>query len=215
MPDYTTQRLNMVEAQVRANDVTDPRIAAAMREVPRESFVPAAKRGIAYAETPIEIVQGRYLVEPRTFAKLLQLAEVGEGDAVLDLGCATGYSSAVLAKLARTVVALEQDAGLVRVATDALAKIGNVTVVQGALVEGFRAKAPYDVILINGAVERVPDQLLSQLAEGGRLVAAVSEGALCRAVLYLREHGRVGHRVAFDVAAPALAGFRESVGFVF
>ncbi len=215
MTDFTTQRLNMVEAQVRANDVTDPRIHAAMRSVARELFVPGAKRGIAYADAAIEVVRGRFLLDPRTFSKLLQLANVAATDSVLDVGCVTGYSTAALGQLGRVVVGLEQDADLVRIAIDAISGVANASVVQGILVEGYGAKAPYDVIFINGAVETVPDALVAQLAEGGRLVAVVRQGALNRATLYLREHGRVGHRVAFDASAPLLAGFRETVGFVF
>jgi protein-L-isoaspartate(D-aspartate) O-methyltransferase len=217
MPDYAAQRLTMVESQVRTNDVTDTRIHAAMREVPREIFVPAAKRGIAYADAAIEVARDRYLLEPRTFSKLLQLANIGPNDTALDIGCATGYSTAVIARLARTVIGLEQDADLVRVAYETVPSTGskNATIVQGALVEGFGGKAPYDVIFINGAVETVPEMLLGQLAEGGRLVTCVRSGSLTRAVLYLRELGRVGHRTAFDANAPLLAGFRESVGFIF
>lgn len=217
MPDYAAQRLNMVESQVRANDVTDPRIADAMRAIARENFVPGAKRSVAYADGPIEVARGRYLLEPRTFAKLLQLAEMAPGDSVLDVGCATGYSTAVIARLAGRVTGLEQDADLVRTACDAVPASGakNAAVVQGSLVEGFAAKAPYNVIFINGAVEKIPDSLLSQLAEGGRLVTVIRSDALSRACLYLREHGRVGHRVAFDAPAPLLAGFRQAVGFVF
>ena len=217
MPDYAAQRLNMVESQVRTNDVTDTRIHAAMREVPREQFVPGAKRPVAYAEAAIEIIRGRYLLEPRTFAKLLQLAAVTPNDSALDLACATGYSTAVIAKLARTVIGLEQDADLVRVASEAVHSAGvkNATIAQGALIDGFAAKAPYDVIFINGAVEFVPDALLAQLGEGGRLVAVIKSGELGRATLYLREHGRVGQRVAFDAAAHPLVGFRNTVGFVF
>jgi protein-L-isoaspartate(D-aspartate) O-methyltransferase len=215
MPDYATQRLNMVEAQVRANDVNDPRIVAAMRKVARELYVPSAKRGIAYAEAAIEVVNGRFLLEPRTFAKLLLLADVGANDSVLDVGCLAGYSTAVLAELAKAVVGLEEDGELVRVASDALAGVANATLVQGGLAEGYGAKAPYNVIFINGAVETVPDPLLAQLAEGGRLVVVVRQGALNRATLYVREHGRIGHRAAFDASAPLLAGFKETVGFVF
>jgi len=217
MPDYATQRLNMVESQVRANDVTDTRIHAAMREVPRESFVPSAKRGVAYADAAIEIARGRYLVEPRTFSKLLQLAGVGPNDAVLDVACGTGYSTAVIARLAKNVIGLEQDAELVRIACEAVPACGakNAVVMQGSLIDGVPGKAPYDAILVNGAIETVPEGLLAQLAEGGRLVAVVRAGELGRATLYLREHGRIGHRVAFDAAAPALVGFRNSVGFVF
>ena len=215
MPDFLTQRLNMVEAQVRANDVTDPRIQDAMREVAREQFVPSAKHGIAYADAAIEVVRGRYLLEPRTFAKLLQLANIAADETVLDVACATGYSTAVLSRLCKSVIGLEQDADLVRVASETLTGIANAKVVQGSFVEGFRDAAPNNVIFINGAIEVVSDALLAQLAEGGRLVTVVHEGALSRAYLFLREHGRIGHRIAFDAAAPLLAGFRESVGFVF
>jgi protein-L-isoaspartate(D-aspartate) O-methyltransferase len=217
MPDFFAQRLNMVESQVRANDVSDPRISTAMRQVPREHFVPTVKRGIAYADAAIEVGRGRFLLEPRTFSKLLQLAAIGPNDTMLDIGCATGYSTAVAALLARSVIALEEDADLVRIATERLHTTGskNVTVVQGALIDGCKSKAPYDVIFINGAVGKVPEALLSQLAEGGRLVVVVKVGELGRAHLYLREHGRIGHRVAFDAAAPTLVGFRDTVGFVF
>ena len=217
MPDYAAQRLNMVESQVRTNDVTDTRIHAAMRDVPREQFVPSAKRGVAYAEAAIEIVRGRYLLEPRTFSKLLQLAMVTPDDSVLDVACATGYSTAVIARLAKTVIGLEQDADLVRVASQTVPTVGakNATIVQGALVDGFTGKAPHDVIFINGAIETVPDALLAQLGEGGRLVAVIKSGELGRATLYVREHARIGHRVAFDAAAHPLVGFRNTVGFVF
>jgi protein-L-isoaspartate(D-aspartate) O-methyltransferase len=217
MSDYAAQRINMVESQVRANDVTDVRVVAAMRTVPRETFVPGSKRAIAYADVPIEIVPQRYLLDPRSFSKLLQLAGIGPDDAVLDVGCATGYSTAVIARLARRVIGLEQDATLMRMASDALPAAGakNAAVVQGALAEGFREKAPYDVIFINGAVEKVPDGLLAQLAEGGRLVTVIQSGKPGQAALYLREHGRIGHRFAFDASVPLLTGFREAVGFVF
>jgi protein-L-isoaspartate(D-aspartate) O-methyltransferase len=217
MPDYAAQRLTMVESQVRANDVTDQRIAAAMREIPREKFVPGTKRSIAYADAAIEVAPGRFLPEPRTFAKLLQLADVRPEDSVLDVACATGYSTAVIARLARAAIGLEQDADLLRTAYETVPTVGtaNATIVQGALVEGFSGKAPYNVIFINGAVEKVPEGLLTQLAEGGRLVTVIRKGALDRACLYLREHGSVGHRFAFDAPAPLLVGFRETVGFVF
>jgi protein-L-isoaspartate(D-aspartate) O-methyltransferase len=217
MPDYAAQRLNMVESQVRTNDVTDVRVQSAMREVPRERFVPTVKRAIAYADSAIEVVANRYLLEPRTFAKLAQLAEIKASDSLLDVGCATGYSTAVLAKIAAKVIGLEQDADLVRVASDTIAAVGakNATIAQGSLADGHRAAAPYDVIFVNGAIEAAPEALLTQLAEGGRLVAVMKSGAQSRAMLYLRQHGRTGSRVAFDAWAPLLAGFRHKVGFVF
>src|SRR5258706_7822207 len=165
MQDYAAQRQTMVDAQVRTNDVTDPRIHDAMRTVPRERFVPASKQALAYADAVVEVAHGRYLLDPRTFSKLLQLADVGPDDTVLDVACATGYSTAILARLARSVVALEQDADLVRVAVDAIVSVGasNATVVQGSLVEGVQNRAPFNVIFVNGAVGARPAVLLAQL----------------------------------------------------
>ena len=207
----------MVDAQVRANGVTDPRIHAAMGEIARETFVPAAKRALAYADVPVEVSPGRYLLDPRTFSKLLALADVGSTDTVLDVGCATGYSAAVLARLARSVIALEQDAELVRTACDLLAAAGvaNAIVTQGPLNQGLQAKAPYDVVFVNGAIDSAPETLLGQLAEGGRLVAVLGEGAGGRAQLFVREHGRIGGRPGFDAGVPPLVGFSRTVGFVF
>ena len=216
MADYAIQLLNMVESQVRANDVTDMRIHLAMREIPRERFVPGAKRALAYAESVVEVVPGRYMLDPRTFSKLAQLGEIQPADTILDVGCASGYSSAVLAKLGAKVIALEEDAELVRIASDALPSFGsNVTVVQGKLSHGYRAGAPYDVIFVNGAVETLPDSLKAQLAEGGRLVVVIRKGPQGRAYLFIREHGRVGGRSDFDASVPILPGFREPAGFVF
>ncbi|MEJ1969706.1 MAG: protein-L-isoaspartate O-methyltransferase [Rhizomicrobium sp.] len=178
MADYAAQRFNMVETQVRTNDVTDTRVQQVMNTVARERFVPAAKRALAYADVPVEVAQGRYLLDPRTFAKMLQLAQLKGSDSALDVACGTGYSSVVIGRIVRSVIALEQDADLVRIASDMIPAGGasNVTVVQGGLTEGYKAKAPYDVIFINGAVEAVPDQLLAQLGEGGRLVAVLRDG---------------------------------------
>lgn len=215
MPDLQTARFNMIEAQIRANDVTDVRIHAALEAVARERFVPTAKRALAYADVPVEIAPGRYLLDPRSFAKALQLARITAGDRVLDVGCGTGYSAAVLGRLAANVVALEQDADLVRVATGLLANEPHIQVAQGALIEGFPGGGRYDVIFVNGAVEAEPETLLSQLEEGGRLVAFLQSGAQGRAVLYLKEHGQIGHRADFDANVPLLAGFKKHLGFVF
>lgn len=212
---YESARFNMVEAQIRTANVTDPRILAAMNAVARERFVPRAAAALAYADVPVAVAQGRYLLDPRSFAKLVQLAQVKAEDRVLDVGCATGYSSAVLARLTAEVMALEQDADLVRVASELLANpVGKVEVVQGALIEGVKDQAPFDVILVNGAIEQVPDSLLAQLAEGGRLVAVLKDGQ-SRAWLYLKENGQVGKRPDFDAEVPVLAGFKKAMGFVF
>ena len=216
MPDFHSQRLNMVESQVRTNDVTDVRILEAMREIPRERFVPSAKRALAYADAAIEVVPGRSMLDPRTFSKLAQLAEIAPTDRILDVGSASGYSAAVLARLAVRVIGLEEDAELMRIATDALGSWGkNVQLVQGQLAKGYPAEAPYDVIFLNGSVEVVPQALQAQLAAGGRLVAIVQTGALGQATLFLQETGRIGARVDFDAAAPSLPGFRKPREFVF
>jgi len=213
MSSFSVQRRNMIEAQIRANDVTDPRIQTAMADVPRERFVPPEKRALAYADIPVEVSPGRYLLDPRTFAKLLELADVRPEDKVLDVGCATGYSAAVIARLAKKVFALEQDAELVRLASE----LGtpNVEVVQGALDQGHKQRAPFDVIFVNGAIQEPPETLLSQLAEGGRLVAVVADGTAGKAQLFVREHGRIGGRPGFDATVPTLVGFSKSVGFRF
>lgn len=217
MPDFAAQRFNMVASQVLASGVTDERILAVMAKIERERFVPTAKRSIAYAETCLEVVSRRYLVDPRNLALMLNAAEIGSNDTVLDVGCATGYSTAVLAGLAGRVVGLEQDLDLVRIASETLQGlgIGNVAIVQGSLAEGFRGEAPYDVIFVNGSIEAKPQALLAQLRPGGRLVAAVGSETQAKATVYLNENGRIGQRVAFDAPMPALAGFRQPVGFVF
>ena len=217
MPDFAAQRFNMVASQVLASGVTDERILGAMGRIERERFVPTAKRSIAYAETPLEVVSRRYLLDPRTFALMLDAAELGSTDKVLDVGCATGYSTAVLSELAGRVVGLEQDADLVRIAEETLRTLRhvNVVVVQGSLADGYRAEAPFDVIFVNGSIETRPQVLLTQLGTGGRLVAAVGNETQAKATVYLSENGRIGHRVAFDAPVPALVGFRQPVGFVF
>ncbi|MGH6878209.1 MAG: protein-L-isoaspartate O-methyltransferase family protein [Rhizomicrobium sp.] len=217
MPDYAAQRHTMVALQILADGVTDERLLASFRDVPRERFVPAEKRSVAYADAPIELVHKRWLLEPRTFSKLLQLAEIRPSDSVLDVGCTTGYSTAVLAKIARRVVGLEEDADLVRIASDTLRETGilNASIAQGALVEGNRAGAPFDVIIIEGAIEQTPQKLLAQLAEGGRMVAISRRDAQGHAILFLKEPDRLGRRIAFDAWAPVLSGFRQPAGFMF
>lgn len=219
--EFVRQRANMV-AQIRTNDVTDTGLQAAMLEIPRELFVPLAHRSVAYSDRSIEVARGRYLLDPRALAKLVQLAEVQPTDRVLDVGCASGYSTAVLAKLAARVIGLEQDADLVRTASEALGALGiaNATVTQGRLAGGFSQEAPYNVIFVNGAVTDRPETLLSQLADGGRLVCLHAKGnagglVLTEARLYVRKGETAGFRSVFDADASVLPGFEKAAGFVF
>jgi protein-L-isoaspartate(D-aspartate) O-methyltransferase len=217
--DYALARLNMVESQIRTNKVTDPDLIAAFESVPRELFVPKGKRGIAYTDEALEIGEGRYMLEPMVLARLLQAAMPGPADVALDLACGTGYATALLSRLASTVVGVDDAGELVEQGNGILSglEIDNAALVKGALTAGYRKQAPYNVILVNGAVETLPDELFAQLAEGGRLVTieggtAVGPG---QAVLYEKLAGRIGRRILFDAGTPLLAGFRREPGFVF
>ncbi|MEE8438067.1 MAG: protein-L-isoaspartate O-methyltransferase [Micropepsaceae bacterium] len=215
MSDYAAQRLNMVEGQVRANDVTDRRIQIAMADIPRERFVPEHLNSVAYADICLEVASGRHMLDPRCFSKLLHLASIRNGDHVLDVGCASGYSAAILGRLAGDVIALEENQDLARIAGKQLLDMDNVRVEHGALSAGFRQGAPYDVIFVNGALESSPDSLLGQLAQGGRLVAVIRYGGRGRAHLYVNNNGAISDRAAFDAQVPVLPGFEKVEGFVF
>ncbi len=223
MSDFTAARRMMVDGQIRTSDVTDLRVVAAMLEVPRERFVPESKAELAYLDLDVPVSResggapARRLLKPMVLAKLLQAADVQEGDHVLDVGCATGYSAAVLAKLARSVVALEADPELARHARANLAVIGvaNVTVESGPLVDGWAAHAPYDVIVLGGAIEVPPQALFRQLKDGGRLATVMGRAPNGRAMLYCSAAGDVTGRAIFDAAAPTLPGFAARPAFVF
>ncbi len=223
MSDLSLQRQNMVESQVRPSDVTDRRIPRAMNAVPREAFVSAARRSLAYLDIdlPLDVPgsasSSRVLLAPRTFAKLLQLASIEPTDVVLDIGCGTGYSSAILGRLAQTVVALESELALAQEATRVLQSLGadNVAVIHGNLPAGYPAEGPFDVMVIEGAVAAVPAPLLGQLKDGGRLVAIVSDGRTGRAAVWQRSGSAVSERDGFDAGAPFLPGFEPVRRFVF
>jgi protein-L-isoaspartate(D-aspartate) O-methyltransferase len=217
MLDIAAQRSNMVAAQLRPNDVTDARIRSAMATIPRERFVPQALQPVAYMEGCIPLKQGRVLLDPRALGKLLQLAAIAPDDVVLDVGCGTGYSSAVLSLIAARIFALEEDQELAARAGDNLRAFGasNVMVIGGVLAKGCPGHAPFDVILLNGAIDCEPSALLSQLKDGGRLVAIRRDGAAGHAQLYLNHEGAIGERSAFDAQAPVLPGFEKPPRFVF
>jgi len=221
--DFATARRMMVDGQVRTADVTNHDLISAFSDAPRERFVPAAKAGLAYLDRDVPVGERadgkspRQLIKPMVLAKLIQAADVHANDSVLDVGCATGYSSAILARLAASVVALEEDAELSRMASAALNSVGarNVAVVQGALADGWPGRAPYDVILLDGRSEIVPQQLFQQLKDGGRLVGVFGEGAVAKATVYLSERGDVSGRPIFDAMAALLPGFARAPAFVF
>lgn len=214
--DYKAARHMMVEAQLRTNRVISPELIDALETVPRENFVPRQMVGGAYVDGAVPIGNGRSLMEPMVFGRLLQTAAIQKSDVVLDVGCASGYSAAVLSHVASTVVALEIDSELAGRASAALAQLGvdNVAVVTGPLTEGDAAHGPYDVIIVEGQVPAVPKALLDQLAEGGRLLAVLDEGAgPGRATLFTRFGGAISHRVIFDATAGRLPGFVAPVPF--
>jgi protein-L-isoaspartate(D-aspartate) O-methyltransferase len=222
MLDFAAARQFMVQGQVRINDVTEPRLTSAMLEVPREQFLPPALAELAYLDRDLPVTAPdaggeRYLLKPLVLAKLIQSAEIEPRDRVLDVACATGYGTALLARLAGSVVALEQHVELARAAQRNLAacSLGNITVVQGPLTEGWPGQAPYDVILLEGRCEIAPDRVLSQLADGGRLVCVQGRGTAAKGMLYRRGHGEASGRPLFDAAAPLLPGFAEPPTFVF
>jgi protein-L-isoaspartate(D-aspartate) O-methyltransferase len=213
---------------VRPSDITDRRIIRAMAAIPREAFVPEALRDVAYMDVDVPLAAvgsaagaPRALMAPRTFAKLAQLAEIEDDAVVLDVGAATGYSAAILAKLARTVVALESNDQLAREAKRALAGLGldNVIVATGDLADGHPQEGPYDAILVEGAVSQAPRTLLEQLKDGGRLVAILvpkpAQGQLGKAVVWRRQDGTIGELSAFDASAPILPGFERAMEFSF
>jgi protein-L-isoaspartate(D-aspartate) O-methyltransferase len=223
MTDTKTQRLNMVESQVRPSDVTDRRLIRAMGDVARENFVPAQLASVAYMDSPVAIATGpsgratRELLPPRTFAKLAQTADLRETSVVLDAGCGTGYSTAVLAKVAKRVVGLEPDAALADKARANLAAAGitNAIITTGSIANGSPVESPFDAIILQGAIGDVPKALLDQLKDGGRLVAIVGAGAAGKAVIWTRAGQTYGHRDVFDATASLLPGFERTAAFAF
>jgi protein-L-isoaspartate(D-aspartate) O-methyltransferase len=217
MFDAAMARRMMVDGQVRTADVTNPDLIAAMLAVPREEFVPAAQAGQAYLDSDIPLGDGRALIKPMVLAKLIQGAQVGPGNRVLDVACATGYSSAVLSRIAGAVVALEEKPALAELAKKALKTVGaaNVTVAVGPLTAGWPADAPYDVILLNGATEIPPEALGRQLNPDGRLACVFGRGPAAKAMIYRLVEGHLVGRPIFDADAPILPGFVAPPAFVF
>ena len=216
--DYAAARHAMVESQIRTNRVSDPAIVTAFEEIPRELFVPMNLRSVAYVDEAVPLGQGRFLMEPLALAQLLQAAEIRPSDVVLDVGCATGYSAAILARIAATVVAIEENPGFVREANRLLGEqtVHNAAVLEAILTEGCPKQAPYAVIVLEGGVEEIPDALVAQLGEGGRLACViVGVGGFGKGTLLTRIGGSVVRRTVFDAGTPLLPGFARRPSFVF
>ncbi len=218
MIDYAAARLAMVESQLRTNKVTDEAVLEAFLAVPRERFVPPRLRGAAYVDDDLPLGGGRYLMQPMVLARLIQLAEIGRDDNVLEIGCGTGYGTALLARLARSVVGVESDVELARQAVARLRELAldNATVVEAPLGAGHPGRAPYRVIVCQGAVARIPDAIAQQLVEGGRLVCVLRpDSGPGRAAVMTSIGGVLSHWPSFDAAVPLLPGFEAEPGFVF
>ena len=217
MVDFSQARTMMVDTQVRPNDVTKYPVIEAMLTVPREAFVPDARQAVAYVGENVPLAQDRWLLEPRSFGKMLDGLNIQPTELVLIVGAGLGYEAAVVARLAQAVVALESHPEMAAQAEATLAEQGvdNVAVVTGELAAGYPGQAPYDVILIAGGVEEVPQALTDQLAEGGRIGAIFAEGNLGVARIGHKIDGEINWRFAFNGSAPVLPGFNRQTGFVF
>lgn len=217
MTDYAKRRRMMVDTQVRPSDVTKFPIIDAMLTVPRERFVPDALRETAYMGEHLPLGGGRVVLDPRMLAKMLEAADIDREDLVLDIGSGLGYSAAIAARLGEAVVAVEDDADRVAEAERLLSEIDadNVAVVEAPLVEGAAKHGPYDVILIQGGVETVPESLTGQLKDGGRIVAIFESGKLGTVKVGHYIDGQVSWRFAFNGDAPLLPGFERAQDFVF
>jgi protein-L-isoaspartate(D-aspartate) O-methyltransferase len=217
MTDFSKRRTMMVDTQVRPSDVTKFPIIDAMLTVARENFVPSAQREAAYVGENLALGQGRVLLEPRTLAKMLDALSIDGDELVLDLGCALGYSTAVIARMAQAVVAVEQDEDMAREAQDALVAAGadNAVVHEGPLVDGAAQHGPYDVIILEGGVAQVPAALLEQLKEGGRIAAIFMNGPLGEVRVGYKRAGKISWRLSFNATAPYLPGFEPEMTFTF
>lgn len=215
MADYKTLRTTMVDTQVRPSDVTKFTVLDAMLAVPREAFVPRERRDMAYVGAHVSLDAGRVVLEPRTLAKMLDALDIRNDELVLDVGAGLGYGAAVMARMAEAVIAVEDDAGRIADAQTALSEHGadNVVLQEGELNAGAPEHGPYDVILVEGGVEVMPEAILSQLKDGGRIACLFQEGALGVVRIGYKIDGTVNWRFAFNAGAPVLPGFEKHHAF--
>lgn len=217
MLDAAQARFNMVENQLRPNRITDERLLAAMGKVPREAFVPPRLRAAAYGDEDLRLDEGQWLPEPMALATLIQAAGIGPGDKVLIVGCSTGYTAAIASELCRAVVALLDDQQALDATRRRVQEIeaARIELVCGSAVSGVPAQAPFDAIIVVGAIEIVPDGLLAQLAEGGRLVTVTLGGRAGRLTVFERINGAIGSTTPADTNMPLLPAFRRPATFAF
>jgi protein-L-isoaspartate(D-aspartate) O-methyltransferase len=219
MTDFVLARRNMIDGQLRPNRVTNAQLLAAIGDLPRERFLPPGLRSVAYADDDVPLGKGRFLMEPMVLARLIQTLQPQQADKALVVASGAGYGAALLSRLVKAVVAVESDAGLVDAAGQTIRNlaIANVQAVVGKMEEGCAAQAPYDVILIEGAVQKVPEAILDQLAEGGRLGTVIggATGTLGVAHLMVKEGGVTWGRPLFDAGTPLLPGFAAPPRFTF
>ncbi len=216
--ELSVARQNMVESQLRPNGVTSPRLISAFGQVGRENFTGKNSTGVAYLDDDRPVGNGRFLLQPMVLGRLLQLAEIKPDDLVLDIGPATGYSSAIIAQLAESVVGLEQDKELCQLASDTLMQMGvtNAAIVCGQHNAGIASEAPFDVIVINGQISQTPRALTDQLSNGGRLVGVIGPKNQGKATVILKKDQKLSSSAAFDASARFLTGFEPAeTGFEF
>ncbi len=218
MIDFAQARRNMIDSQLRPCDVKDPLLLQAIEMVPRERFIASGREAHAYIDQHVALTaenNGRHMMQPMILARMIQALNLLPGEKVLDVACGYGYASALMAEIGAQVVALEDDEAVAAVARERNAGNGKISFVTGNLSEGAPQHAPFDAILINGAIEAVPSKLLSQLKDGGRLIAIRMENKTSRAILHTRTGDAFGNREIIDATAPVLKGFIKDASFVF
>lgn len=215
---YDVARHNMVECQIRTNKVRQPALLDALETVAREDFLPKASRGVAYIDKELSVSGGRYLMEPMVFSRLVELADIKSDDVVLDVAAATGYGVAILAQLASTVIGIEENAELAEKGSSLLEKKGvdNAIILARPLTDGYADQAPYDAIIIEGAVEIIPEILFTQLAVGGKLLAVIKDDqGVGRATSFIKTDTGLIEKIHFDAFVTVLPGFEKKAEFVF
>lgn len=217
MTNFDVAREAMVDCQVRPSDVTKYPIIRALLNTPREEYVPESKRSVAYVGDHIALTSDRHILDPRTFAKMLDALNIRSNELVLDIACGTGYSTAITAQLAQAVVAVEDDPSLANKASEILAEqnVDNAIVVNALLNIGSEKHGPYDVIILQGAIEDFPSALRDQLKEGGRIAAILKDGVMGQCCIGIKRNGTIAWNPSFDATAPILDGFEKSKEFAF